>query len=391
MEGYTLLPGIIDAHLHATWRARDVRRQLQTTSSYSIIKSLSILKETLFAGVTSARDMGGADAGFRLALQEGIIPGPRLFVSILMISPTGGHGDHFFPSGVRLAKRPWLPSNIADGVDGVRRLVRETLSLGADFIKLCASGGITSAGDDFEDEQFSVEEMAVAVREAAGRKKHVAAHAENAASVRNALAAGVHSIEHGWFMDEESVDSMVRRKTWWVPTLALVDQSLKFRAKNAQWSQAQLADEAKAEVRILARQKESIPLWREAIRRGVRIAFGTDQSHRLLTGRNLVELEYMVDWLGMSPLQAVNSATGEAARCIGVSDIGVLEEGRRADFIAVQGDPLRDIRILGDPENVRLVVKDGVVVKNTLAAAQRQSAGPGFEDESLPGSSIFPS
>ena len=190
---------------------------------------------------------------------------------------------------------------------------------------------------------------------------------------RNALAAGVHSIEHGWFMDEESVDVMVRRKTWWVPTLALVDHGIKFREKNAEWSQAQISDEARAEIEILARQKASIPLWREAVRRGVRIAFGTDQSHRLLTGRNLVELEYMVDWLGMSPLQAINSATGEAARCIGRSSVGTLEAGKRADFIAVKGDPLKDIRILGNPENIKLVVKDGVVMKNTLAAKPAQT------------------
>ena len=366
LSGLTILPGIIDTHVHATYRARDIRRHVLNPATYNILKSIEILKATLDAGVTTVRDMGGADAGFRQAVEEGIIPGPRLLISIIMISQSGGHGDNLLPFGQRLSKRTWLPHNIADGVEEVRRLVRQTLAAGADFIKVCASGGITSFGDDFDDEQFSVDELRVAVEEAKRRGKTVAAHAENLASVRNSLAAGIHSVEHGWFLDEESIDTMVRQGTWWVPTLALVPTGVAHRRKDPAWSAAQLSDEHRAEAEILRRQEAQIPLWREAVRRGVNIAFGTDQSHRLLVGRNLEEFRYMVDWLGLDPLAAIVAATGAAARCIGRSDIGTLEPGRRADLIVVDGDPLADIGVLADPARIRLVVKDGIIVKNTL-------------------------
>jgi imidazolonepropionase-like amidohydrolase len=357
--GSTVLPGIIDCHLHATWRARDMRQHLLNTPSYNILRSTEILAETLRCGVTTARDMGGADAGFRAAIEEGVIEGPRLLVSIAMLSQTGGHADSWVPAGLRVPKRAWLPSPIADGVDDVRRKVREVLTAGADFIKICATGGITSLTDSWDESQYTVEELKTAVEEAAAKNRRVAVHAEGHAGIKNALAAGVYSLEHGWFIDEEAIDHMVRRGTWWIPTLALVPLSVERRKADKAWAAQQLGREDEKEPEILRRMKEQIPLWREAVRRGVNIAMGTDQSHRLLVGQNLVELQYMVDWLGMTPLAAIATATSRAAQCIERPELGALETGRVADILVVEGDPLADIRKLQQRENIRLVMKGG--------------------------------
>ncbi len=364
--GRTVLPGIIDCHVHGTYRARDMRQHLLNAPTYNVLRSTVVLEETLACGVTTARDMGGADAGFRAAIDEGFIAGPRLLISIAMISQTGGHGDAWLPAGMRIAKRAWLPSPVADGVDEVRRLVRHILMAGADFIKICATGGITSLTDSWDEAQFTLDEIRVAVAEAAMRKKGVAVHAEGLDGIRTALAADIHSLEHGWFIDEQCVDTMLAKGTWWVPTLALVPLSLEHRKADPAWGRQQLAQEADKEQQIFERMQQQIPLWQDAVRRGVNVAFGTDQSHRLLVGENLVELRFMVDWLGMTPMQALVAATSRAAACIGRDDVGMLTPGRYADVLVVDGDPLADIRILEQRARLHLVMKAGRAYTNTL-------------------------
>lgn len=366
--GLTVLPGFIDCHVHATYRSRDVRQHLLNAPTYNLFRSLPILRATLECGVTTARDTGGADAGFRQAVAEDIVVGPRLHVAIVMISQTGGHGDAWVPAGFRVPRRTWLPDNIADGAEEVRRLARQLLMAGADFLKLCATGGITSVTDSWEEAQFTVEELRAAVEEAAARRKRVAVHAEGLPGIRNALRAGVYSIEHGWFLDEESVETMLRQGTWWIPTLALVPLSRERRLRDAAWDRAQLGEEHRKDEEIYQRQLAQAPLWKEAVRRGVRVAMGTDQSHRLLTGENLVELAYMVDLLGMSPMQAIVAATARAAECLERPDLGTLAPGKLADLVAVDGDPLADVRVLGEAGRVPLVMKGGRVYKNTREA-----------------------
>jgi imidazolonepropionase-like amidohydrolase len=364
--GCTVLPGIIDCHVHGTYRARDMRQHLLNAPTYNVLRSTAVLAETLACGVTTARDMGGADAGFRAAIEEGYVRGPRLLISIVMISQTGGHGDAWVPAGLRVQKRAWLPSPVADGVDEVRRLVRHVLMAGADFVKICATGGITSVTDSWDEQQFTAEEIGVAVAEARARRKTVAVHAEGVDGIRVALQADIHSLEHGWFIDEQCVEAMLAKGTWWVPTLALVPLSLEHRRKNAAWDKQQLAAEDTKEREIYARMEKQVPLWKDAVKRGVKVAFGTDQSHRLLVGENLVELRFMVDWLGMSPMQALVSATSRAAECIGRGDLGLLEPGRYADLLVVDGDPLADIRILEDRARLKLVMQGGRAHTNTL-------------------------
>jgi imidazolonepropionase-like amidohydrolase len=362
--GRTLLPGFIDCHVHCTYRARDVRRHLLNPATYNVLRSTTILRETLECGVTTARDMGGADAGFRQAVAEGCVAGPRLLVSIAMLSQTGGHGDCWVPAGLRVPKRAWLPHAVADGVDGVRRAARELLMAGADFLKVCATGGITSVTDDVADPQFTVEEIQAAVYEAGARHKRVAAHAEGLAGIKNALRASVYSIEHGWFMDEECVDLMLAQSTWWVPTLALVPLSRERRRQDAAWNAAQLGEEGRKDEEIYQRQLAQVPLWKQAVGKGLRVAMGTDQSHRLLTGQNLVELRFMVQYLGMSPMQAIVAATGGAADCLERPDLGTLEPGKVADLVIVDGDPLDDVGVLADAKRIHLVMKAGIVQTN---------------------------
>ncbi len=365
--GHTVLPGIVDCHVHGTYRSRDMRQHLLNTPTYNVLRSTHILEETLACGVTTARDMGGADAGFREAINDGFVIGPRLLISIVMMSQTGGHGDYWVPAGMQVPKRRWLPSPIADGTDGVRKLVRQILAAGADFIKICATGGITSVSDSWDEPQYTVEELSVAVAEAAAKRKRVAVHAEGLDGIRSALAANAHSLEHGWFIDEESIDTMIKKGTWWVPTLALVPSALKKREVDTQWAAQQMGEEEKKEAQINERlQTEQVPIWKEAVRRGVKIAMGTDQSHRLLVGENLVELEAMVDMLGMSPMEVLVASTTKAAECIERDDVGALESGRLADVLVVDGDPLSDIKVLQDRARLKLVMKDGVAYTNTL-------------------------
>jgi imidazolonepropionase-like amidohydrolase len=357
--GRTVLPGIIDCHVHGTYRARDMRQHLLNSPTYNVLKSAEILAETLACGVTTARDMGGADAGFRHAIEDGVIAGPRLLISIIMISQTGGHGDQWVPAGFRLPKRSWLPDPVADGVEEVRRKVRHALMAGADFIKICATGGITSVADHWNEPQYTVEELATAVAEADAKGKRVAVHAEGLAGIKNALRAGIHSLEHGWFIDEECVETMLRRGTWWVPTLALVPLAVERRRRDKGWSAQQLGQEETKDAEIYSRMQAQAPLWRDAVERGVKVAMGTDQSHRLLVGENLVELEYMTRLLGMTPMDAIVAATARAAECIERTDLGTLEPGKRADVLVVDGDPLGDIASLQRRETIRLVMKDG--------------------------------
>jgi imidazolonepropionase-like amidohydrolase len=365
--GRTVLPGMIDCHVHSTYRARDIRKHLTNTPTYNVLRSTHILEETLACGVTTARDMGGADAGFREAIADGLIKGPRLLISIVMISQTGGHGDSWVPAGVRLQKRAWLPSGVCDGPDEMRKLVRTLLMAGADFIKICTTGGITSLTDSWDEPQFAADEIRTAVAEAAAKRKRVAVHAEGLDGIRNALCADIYSLEHGWFMDEQCVDQMIERGIWWVPTIALVPLSVERRKNDPAWSSQQLAKEDDKDAAIYQAMQKQIPLWKEAVKRGIKVAMGTDQSHRLLVGENLVEMEFMVKWLGMSEMEVIVSSTSGAARCIERPELGALAPGRVADVLVVDGDPLQDIAVLQHRDRLHLIMKDGKPYRNLLS------------------------
>jgi len=367
-SGRTILPGFIDTHVHGTYRARDMRQHLLNTPTYNVLRSIDIFRETLACGITTARDMGGADAGFRTAIEEGLIDGPRLLISLGMISQTGGHGDYWVPADMRIQKRAWLPNTVADGVEEIRRVVRELLMRGADFIKICATGGITSITDSWDEPQFTIEEIRTAVEEAAAKKRRVAVHAEGVDGIRNAVQAGIHTLEHGWFLDEECADKMIEMDTWWVPTLALVPLSMKKRTDDKSWAGHQMGQEDVKDKQIYDLMQAQIPIWKDAVRRGVKVAMGTDQSHRLLVGENMVELEFMVDWLGMTPMEVIVASTSKAAECIERPELGVIAAGKVADILVVDGDPLADIKVMQQRDRLHLVMKAGKAFTNKLSS-----------------------
>ncbi len=360
-KGGTLLPGLIDTHVHLMLQEINPLAMLQMPYSLSYYKSTHYMAATINAGITSVRDAGGADLGMKQAVEQGIVVGPRMQISITALSITGGHGDGLMPSGVNLSffpTTPGRPSNICDGVDGVRLKVREILRAGAEIIKICSTGGVLSPTDHPEFTQFSPEELDVIVREAAYRKGvKVMSHAQGIDGIRNAVEAGVHSIEHAIYLDEPLCELMIERGTYVVPTL-LAPISVLEQGKASGMPDYGIRKSAE----VIEIHRESIAL---AHKMGVNIAMGTDAGV-MPHGTNLRELGLMAG-IGMSPMETIMAATKTAANCLGWQDrVGTLEAGKFADLIISRIDPLTNLRGLEDTDNIPFVMKDGAVLKNQL-------------------------
>jgi imidazolonepropionase-like amidohydrolase len=363
-DDLTLLPGFIDSHVHlAVQSGVDFSRLLMTRRSMLLLMSVPNSASTLQAGVTSVRDAGLSPASVRDAIDAAYFPGPRCSMAVSILSQSGGHGDATMPCGCALHMDCGMdiPDAVVDGADMMRRRVREVLFAGADWIKLCTSGGVLSPNDDPDAAQFTVEEIAVAVEEAAAQGKRVMSHAMSAAGIKNALRAGVTSIEHGCLLDEEAIALMKERDAWLVPTLVAPRDVV------AAASQGRSIPEAMVEKArdISVRHMES---FRAAVAAGVNIAMGTDSGvgpH----GGNLRELALMVEG-GMSALEAITASTSAPARLLRRErEIGTLEVGKLADAVAVRGDPLSDIALLADADRIRLVLKGGERVKDLETTA----------------------
>jgi len=355
LSRYTVLPGLIDAHTHLTGSPYLMGyRGLAVSVPREALLGARNARVTLEAGFTTVRNVGAsgfADIALRDAINAGDVPGPRILASGPPLGITGGHCDenllapefHFFSEGV------------ANGVPAVMAKVREDIKYGADLIKFCATGGVLSKGDNAEFEQYSPEEMQAIVREAHRLGRKVAAHAHGARGIKDAVLAGVDSIEHGSFIDEEDIQLMKQHGTYLVPTLYLGDWFLE------NYQKLGLTDDMVTKAKLVmpaARQNVA-----RAFREGVKVAFGTDAAvypH----GLNAHEFAVMVK-LGLTPLAAIQAATVNAADLLGWSDqIGTLEPGKYADLIAVEGDPLKDVTTL---ENVKVVLKGGEVVRGVKA------------------------
>ena len=360
-EGLTLLPGLIDCHVHLTnlGEGLDFARELTTPPTFELMRAVRAARRTLDAGFTSVRDAAGSPAGVRMAIDAGYFPGPRMFVTVSALSQTGGHTDSHFMCGadldIPLPDRPYM---VVDGVENMRLRVREVIRAGADWIKLCTSGGVLSPGDQPHHSALTLDEIKAAVDEAASQGRKVMAHAQANAGIKNALKAGVATIEHGIWLDGDAIEMMLDGGNALIPTL--VAPHWVIRHAEAGKMPAYAIGKARA---VIDDHKSSV---RQAIESGVKIAFGTDTGvgpH----GSNGEEFLLMRE-LGMEPIDCIRSATTVAADTIGMKGVGRLEPGSWGDLIAVAGDPVANLELLSKPENIQLVVKAGAVVKDRAAS-----------------------
>ncbi|MCE5058376.1 metal-dependent hydrolase family protein [Mammaliicoccus sciuri] len=359
-NGQYLLPGMIDSHVHVMLEMEPLERRLATPFSYNFYKAIDHLKRTVEAGVTTVRDALGADLGLKEAVNDGLILGPRLQISVNALTITGGHGDSYTKSGIQLPilqdGYPGLPSGICDGVNEVRKKAREMLRAGADVLKVHATGGVTSATDHPDYTQFSLEELKVIVEEAQFRNnRKVMAHAQGLQGVKQCIEAGIHSIEHGIYLDDEAVQLMKEKEMYLVPTLL------------APLSVIEFAEELGMSENSIKKSKQvmqdHIDSFKKAHQAGVKIAMGTDAGV-FKHGTNLRELELMVEH-GMTEMEAIVSSTKTAAECLGYDeDLGTIEVGKKADFILLDQNPLEDIKVLKDPNKIKVISIDGQIVKD---------------------------
>jgi imidazolonepropionase-like amidohydrolase len=354
LSGWTVMPGFIDMHTHITSDPSDgySDRGLHQFPGYEALLGAKNARLTLLAGFTTVRNVGAgewADVALKQAVGAGVVPGPRIYTAGHSLGITGGHCDE---NGFRpdLGDEPGIEEGIANGEDAVRAAVRYQIKYGADVIKICATGGVLSAGDAVGVQQYDAREMAAIVQTAAMAERKVAAHAHGWEGIRAAVEAGVASIEHGSIIDDETARLMKRRGTYLVPTMMAFDYVVRGARGGtlAPWA-------ASKALEIAPHAQESV---RRAIRAGVPIAFGTDAGV-FAHGTNADEFRLLVG-AGMTPMQAIGAATREAAKLLGVADLGTVQAGRLADVVAVRGDPLRDVEVL---KQVGFVMKDGVVYK----------------------------
>ncbi|MGV9850772.1 amidohydrolase family protein [Streptomyces sp. NPDC003442] len=351
--GRTVLPGFFDCHTHLAYaHASPPGRRGELDPVLVSFDTATRMRQTLDAGITTARDLGGLATGYRTAVETGRIEGPRLHTAVRIISHTGGHADVRLPDGTDLSGGEM--SELADTEDEARLAVRKVLRAGADLVKICATGGMGSPYDQPDDEGLLEEEIRAVVDECRRHGgKPVAAHAQGNAGILNAIRGGVTSIEHGYGLDDRALEMAGERGVFVVPTLSTVYAGInKATMEHYHYEK---------KVRWSGITKENIS---RAIEQGAKIALGTDAAvcpH----GQNLMELSYLVD-LGMDPMEAIVAGTRTAAELLGVADrLGTLAPGRVADLVVCEGDPLADIGVLGDPANVVCVVQDGHVRKDT--------------------------
>jgi imidazolonepropionase-like amidohydrolase len=357
----TLLPGFIDAHTHLTMTysedyARAALDALRKPIPEMALDASVNARITLLAGFTTVRDVGSMqylDAGLRNAINRGVVPGPRMLVAVHAIGATGGHCDDTGWREGAVGKETGPEVGVINGADEARRAVRLAHKYGATVIKTCATGGVLSLADAVDTPQLTQAELDALVDEAHALRLKTAAHAHGAEGAKRAIRAGIDSIEHGSFLDDEALDLMKQKGTYYVPTLMA-----------AQGLSEQIQKGVPIPPAIKVKADDAIAhvhqAFQKAIAKGVKIGLGTDAAvypH----GRNAEEFHQMVD-LGMKPIDALKAGTSSDADLLGLSSkIGTLETGKLADVVAVPGDPLQNIR---QTEHVFFVMKEGVVYRN---------------------------
>ncbi|HEV2749895.1 MAG TPA: amidohydrolase family protein [Gemmatimonadales bacterium] len=360
LRNATVLPGLIDCHTHITSDPGDYYKQLFRMSVIDeAVRAHIYAKRTLEAGFTTVRNVGAAefiDVALRNAINDGAVQGPRMLVSTMPLSATGGHGD---VNGMSPYLRFEGFSGIANGVDQIREKIRFEVKYGADLIKVLASAGVLSEEESVGAPQYSQEELNAIVEEAAMWGRKVAAHAHGAEAIKRAVRAGVASIEHGSLIDDEGIRLMKEHGTYLVADIYNDDYIL------AEYARLGFPQKIIDKERLVGHQQREN--FKKAVQAGVKIAYGTDAGvypH----GWNAKQFAHMVRW-GTTPMQAIQAATVNAADLLGWADrVGALEPGKYADVIAVQGDPLQDVTVL---EHVAFVMKGGAVVKDSLTGGAK--------------------
>ena len=352
-----VLPGFIDCHAHILAKGFHKEENMANPLAIHFYNGVPHGKQTIDAGVTTLRDCGSADLGVKLAQQRGLFTAPKLEICVTPLVMTGGHFDLMLPSGFDMEiMYPGFPKGRCDGPSEVLKKTREVKRAGADFIKVMCSGGVLTANTSPEFSQFNMGELQTIVNEAKATNSKVSAHCHSLEGMNKCIDAGFSSIEHGTFIDSKTSNKMVENDVTLVPTL-LVHQYL---YDNGFPSWDNYADEKLEKLKEIVKvHKENIKI---AYEHGVNIVMGTD-SGVIPHGHNLKELINLVD-IGMTPKQAIASGTTKAAEFIGRDDIGSIFEGKCADMIFVEKNPLIDIEILADSDNIVAVIQDGKEVKN---------------------------
>lgn len=356
LKNRTVMPGLIDCHVHLENETspNDFSKQFTDNRADIAFASAVFAKTTLMAGFTTVRDVGGIGVSISLrnAINKGEVIGPRIYTAGKIIGSTGGHADPTVGLNDDLMGNPGPDEGVADGVDECIKAVRKRYKEGSDLIKITASGGVLSMEKDGTGAQFSEEEIKAIVQTAKDYGMKVAAHAHGAEAIKRAVLAGVASIEHGTYMNDEDMQLMKQYSTWYVPTI-IAGKSTADSAKKPGYYPPIIAGKA------LAIGPQIQNTFGKAYKAGVKIAFGTDAGV-YAHGKNWKEFVYMTE-AGMPILEAIKAATVNASDLIGDSNIGSIEKDKSADIIAVDGDPTKDVNALG---NVKFVMKAGVVYKS---------------------------
>ena len=360
ISGHTVMPGLIDCHEHLASFTYDLisRWGMAEPQSTRTLRIAAVIEDTLQSGYTTIRDCGWLEAGYKAAVEQDLITGPRLLTAAGPLGPTHSVQDRPTMSGHRRYSMPDpnVPYGVADGASEIRAAVRENARVGADLIKVFQTGfgRATHLGSDA---CYDLDELKTLVHESHAQGKLVACHAVGGPGLRTAVEAKVDSIEHGCYLDldHDLLRMMADNNITLVPTLTV------FAHHSAEGNPV-------AQVEAREFREHHIETVQQAMRLGVRVVAGTDAGG-WFHGNNSVELDMLVD-AGMTPMQAIVAGTGEAAACCGLGDdLGTLEAGKLADIVVVDGDPLRDITVLQERERVKLVMKEGTVYRNLLVAA----------------------
>lgn len=355
----TIMPGFIDQHIHFGVGAVDLTKVYMRDDIQKAMLAVSEMQALLNAGFTSVREAGGISTSFQEPLREGWVKGPRIMSAGKFIVQTGGHADFIQKFPIEFTKQRVTHTRIADGIDDCRRAAREQFRSGAKFLKIMTSGGITSQGDGNRESQFSLDEIRTIVEEAQMHDTYVSAHAQGTAGIKNALKGGVKSIEHGMFMDDECIELMLKCGAWLIPTFTIIDSYLNNRDKLPPWIVEKL----------MLSKTEHLLSAKRCYEAGVKIGLGADLTNDpeiCPFGINGREFRLLTD-IGMTPMEAIVAGTKTGSEIIGMADkIGTVEAGKTADLVACAGDPPEDIGLLEDPDNIKLVIQGGRIVKNLL-------------------------